>query len=158
MSKMDEVSNKQVEHLRWIANTMDAKFKGPFGFRFGWDAIIGLIPGIGDLITTLISFYMIASSYQLGVGPAIITRMLINQGIDSLVGSVPFFGDLFDAGFKAQLRNMKLIDQYMLNPKQVKQKSWALLIAMLFAFFILLFGFFYTLFWLGRFFVTLIYA
>lgn len=154
----DSKNLKQVEHLRWLANLMDAKFKGPFNFRFGWDAIIGLIPGIGDFITTLVSFYFIASAYQLGVGPAIITRMLVNQIIDSLVGTIPFLGDLFDAGFKAQIRNMKLIDQYMLNPKRTQQKSWALLIAILLAFALILFGFFYAVFWLGRFLVTLIYA
>lgn len=130
---------RKIEQLRFISQLMDAQFKGPFGFRFGLDGLIGLIPGIGDLVTTIISLYIIAGAYQLGVGPAVIARMFFNQGIDSLIGLIPFFGDLFDIGWKSNLRNMTLLDQYMLNPKQTKRRSWGLLIGLIVGVFLILF-------------------
>lgn len=122
---------KKIEQLRMISQLMDAKFKGPLGIRFGLDGLIGLIPGIGDLLTTLVSLYIIGGAYQLGVGPAVIARMLINQAIDSLIGIIPFFGDLFDIGWKSNLRNMALLDRFMEHPKYVKRRSWMVLLVLL---------------------------
>jgi len=91
---------------------MDQSIVLPNGFRIGLDPLLGLVPGIGDAVTTLISCYLVYESARLGLPKRILVRMLANIGLDSIVGTVPVLGDLFDAGWKSNMRNLRLLDQH----------------------------------------------
>ncbi|WP_369426448.1 DUF4112 domain-containing protein [Pelagicoccus sp. SDUM812002] len=93
-----------------MARFYDSAFKIPgTRFRMGWDSIFGLIPGVGDLIgvAPLIYYLEVACHYNLGWGVCL--RLIGNQAIDFVVGSVPLVGDLFDVGFKANLKNAEIL-------------------------------------------------
>src|ERR1700752_133809 len=81
--------------------------------RFGLDAVIGLVPGIGDVITTLISLFIVSEARALGAPPLVIARMIGNVALDGLVGAVPLAGDAFDVAFRANRRNMALLRAYL---------------------------------------------
>ena len=99
-----------IARLRWLARLMDTAFEVPgTGWRFGIDPIIGLAPGLGDAITTVVSAYIVAEAVRLGVPRWTIARMIGNVAIDALIGLVPLLGDLFDAGFKSNVRNLRLM-------------------------------------------------
>ena len=96
-----------IERLAWL---MDDLFRIPvLGWRFGLDAIIGLIPGVGDTASSLASFYILASAVRYRVPKITLLRMGVNIGLDYLVGSLPFVGDLFDAWWKSNQRNITLL-------------------------------------------------
>lgn len=82
----------------------------PLGGRYsiGLDPIIGLIPGLGDLITTLVGSTIVVQAYKAGIPKATLLRMAANVGIDAVVGAIPFLGDLFDFAWKANTRNLQL--------------------------------------------------
>ncbi len=106
-----------LRRARALARLLDSAFRLPgTRWRFGWDALIGLAPGIGDLITAVASLYIIRLAGELDVPLLIRLRMLANVLLDFLVGSVPLAGDLFDAGFKANLRNVALIERHRVVP------------------------------------------
>ena len=99
-----------LERLDWIANLMDSAFLIPgTNITVGLDAMIGLVPGIGDTATTLISLWMVKEAHALGAPRHIVARMIGNVAIDGLVGAVPLLGDAFDVMFRANKRNMKLL-------------------------------------------------
>jgi hypothetical protein len=104
---------RQVEvekSLDQISRWMDGLFRIPgVGWRFGLDALIGLIPGVGDTATTLVSFYILASAVRYRVPKITLLRMGLNIGIDYVLGSVPVVGDLFDAFWKSNQMNVELI-------------------------------------------------
>lgn len=96
--------------LEQLSHWLDGVFRIPgVGWRFGLDALIGLVPGVGDLATTAVSFYILAAGVRYRVSKATLARMGVNLGIDYLVGSVPFVGDLFDAYWKANQKNVELL-------------------------------------------------
>jgi len=96
-----------LERLSWL---MDDLIRVPvLGWRFGLDALIGLIPGFGDTTTSLVSFYILASAVRYRVPKITLLRMGINIAIDYLVGSVPVVGDLFDAFWKSNQMNIELL-------------------------------------------------
>ena len=99
--------DKRVERLSWL---MDDLFRIPvLGWRFGLDAIFGLIPALGDTSTSLVSFYILASAVRYRVPKITLLRMGVNIGIDYLVGSLPVVGDLFDAWWKSNHMNVDLL-------------------------------------------------
>jgi len=91
---------------------MDDLIRVPgLGWRFGLDAIVGLIPGFGDTATTLVSFYILASAVRYRVPKVTLLRMGMNIGIDYLVGSLPLVGDIFDAWWKSNQMNVELLSK-----------------------------------------------
>src|SRR5215475_16124059 len=93
-----------------LAFYLDDLFRIPgIGWRFGLDAIIGLIPNVGDTVTSLASFYILFAGVRYGVPKITLLRMAINIGIDYAVGSIPFIGDAFDFFWKSNTMNMDLI-------------------------------------------------
>jgi hypothetical protein len=102
-----------LERLDWIANLMDSAVVIP-GTRItvGLDALIGLAPGIGDTVTTLISLWMVKEAHELGAPRHLIARMIGNVALDGLVGAVPVLGDAFDVMWRANRRNMKLLREH----------------------------------------------
>lgn len=93
-----------------LSHLLDGLFRIPgTGWRFGLDALLGLVPGVGDTLTSLASFYILASGVRYRVPKVTLLRMGINIGLDYLVGVVPVLGDLFDAWWKSNERNVKLL-------------------------------------------------
>ena len=98
---------KDVERLGWL---MDDLFRVPvLGWRFGLDALIGLIPGLGDTSTALVSFYILAAAVRHGVPKITLLRMGLNIGFDYLLGSLPVVGDVADAWWKSNQKNVALL-------------------------------------------------
>lgn len=92
-----------------VARLLDAAFVLPGTNRkFGIDAVIGLIPGVGDVMTTLLSTYIVLEARNLGVSRMAIGRMLTNLAIHACVGTIPIIGDIFDAFFRVNQRNMRI--------------------------------------------------
>lgn len=99
--------------MDYLARLMDSQFRIPgTEIRFGLDALIGLIPGAGDLSTFAVSGYMLIIMARNGASGYVLARMVMNVMVDAIVGSIPFIGDLFDIAFKANTRNMRLMQQY----------------------------------------------
>lgn len=93
-----------------LAGSMDSRFRIPgTRIRFGWDAIIGILPGIGDTVTSLIGLSTVAAAHRLGASGWTIARMLANLGIDWLIGLVPVLGFPLDTLYKAHSRNAALL-------------------------------------------------
>lgn len=109
-------SAERTRRLRALAWLMDNSIPLPGGFRIGIDAIIGLVPGVGDAIGALISTYIINEARDMGAPRSVLMRMMGNVMIETLIGAVPLAGDLFDAAFKANSRNLALLTQYQLDP------------------------------------------
>jgi len=106
-----DLINQQV--LKYLAKWMDNAFVVPgLGWRFGLDPIIGLIPVVGDLATTLISLYIIAAAAQMQVPRSTLARMGLNIAIDSVAGAIPLVGNLFDFAWKANALNMQLLERH----------------------------------------------
>ncbi len=112
----DTDSAERARRLRALAWLMDNSIPLPGGFRVGIDAIIGLVPGIGDAIGALISAYIINEARTMGAPRSVLMRMMSNVMIETVIGAIPFAGDLFDAAFKANTRNLALLAKYQLDP------------------------------------------
>ncbi|ELS05183.1 hypothetical protein Xen7305DRAFT_00049260 [Xenococcus sp. PCC 7305] len=112
---MDKIQQlKNLQKIRKIANLLDTAIGIPgTKIRFGLDPILGLVPGGGDLITAAISAYMIYLAARFGLERAEILKMIKNVAIETAIGSVPIFGDIFDAYFKANIRNLEILEQHI---------------------------------------------
>jgi hypothetical protein len=109
-----------------LARLLDTRFEVPgLGIRFGWDAIIGLLPGVGDLLSALLSFVIILEAIRLHAPNALIARMLANSIADGALGGIPIAGDLADVAFKANRRNAGLLLEWMKRPEEVSRRSRA---------------------------------
>jgi hypothetical protein len=99
-----------IRRLRFLARLLDDAFVIP-GTRIsiGLDPVIGLAPGIGDVVSMAISGYIIFEGKRLGASPGVLAMMVANVAIDTLAGTIPVLGDLVDAGFKANQRNLRLL-------------------------------------------------
>ena len=105
---------ERIARLDALANLLDTAFVIPgTQIRFGLDALIGLVPGIGDAITTVMSLYIVNEARALGAPPLLIARMLANVALDGFVGAVPLAGDAFDVAFRANRRNMALLRNHL---------------------------------------------
>jgi hypothetical protein len=113
--------------LEQLSQWMDSKFQIPgLNIRFGLDALLGLIPGLGDGIAFLVSCYIIGAANHLGVPRITIARMGLNVGIDLVLGAVPLIGDLFDVAWKANTRNVELLRRTLeVSPGQRRRATWA---------------------------------
>lgn len=101
--------------LELLAQWMDSVFEIPgLGIRFGLDALIGLIPGLGDTLTTLASLYILGAARRYGVPRITMVRMAANIALDYVLGAVPLVGDIFDVYWKANLRNVALLRRHLL--------------------------------------------
>ena len=105
---------ERIARLDGLATLLDTAFFIPgTNIRFGIDAMMGLVPGIGDAITTAMSLYIVHEARQLGAPRHLIARMLANVALDGVVGAVPFLGDAFDVMWRANRRNMTLLRNYL---------------------------------------------
>ena len=112
-----ELDPARVERLRRLAVLLDDSIPIPgTRFRIGVESIVGLIPGAGDLAGGAFSLYILLQAARMGVPRPLLVRMGTNLVIDVVVGAVPVLGDLFDAGFKANLRNLALLERHADRP------------------------------------------
>jgi len=105
---------ERIARLDGLATLLATAFFIPgTNIRFGIDAMIGLVPGIGDVITTAMSLYIVHEARQLGAPRHLIARMLANVALDGVVGAVPLLGDAFDVMWRANRRNMTLLRNHL---------------------------------------------
>jgi hypothetical protein len=107
---------ERIARIEAIATLLDTAFLIPgTNFRFGFDGLIGLVPGVGDALTTAISLWLVKEAHALGAPKHLIVRMLGNIAIDGVVGAVPLLGDAFDLVWKSNRRNMHLLRRHLDN-------------------------------------------
>jgi hypothetical protein len=124
----------RLEMLRRWSTQLDSVFEIPgLGIRFGWDPIIGLVPGLGDMVTPLYSIAIVVTGMQLGIPRVVQLRMLLNVVIDALIGAVPLVGDAFDVAWKANDWNMKLLERHAWEERPPSRGDWLFVIAIAFA-------------------------
>ncbi len=105
----------QMNNLAWL---LDNSIRIPIiNYRIGLDAIIGLIPGLGDVAGLLISSVIVIQAIRLGAPSATLLQMVLNIAIEALIGLVPMLGDIFDATFKSNIRNMRLVNLALDHPQ-----------------------------------------
>ncbi|MEX0738879.1 MAG: DUF4112 domain-containing protein [Pseudohongiella sp.] len=95
-----------------FSRLMDTSVRLPGGFRIGLDGIIGLIPGVGDTATGLVSLWLLREAHREGLPKSALLRMGGNILIDTTLGSIPLVGDVFDFFWKSNMRNLRIIDKY----------------------------------------------
>ena len=119
-----EAERELRERLNFLAWLLDSSIPIP-GTRFtvGLDAVIGLFPFIGDLLGVAASSYILAEANRMGVGKAILARMAFNVAIEGVIGIVPIFGDIFDAAWKANVKNVQLLNAWAERPHQTQRAS-----------------------------------
>jgi hypothetical protein len=120
----------RLARLRGLANLLDNRFRIPgTPYRFGIDPLIGLAPGVGDAVSALLATWLLVGAARLGAPGAVLARMGVNIAVDSLVGAIPLLGDLFDAGYKANVRNVALLEDWARRPVPTHRASRALVAA-----------------------------
>jgi hypothetical protein len=132
---------RQLDPARTVARLLDRSFRIPgTSLRFGLDPVLGLFPAIGDAVGALGSGYIVYVAWLNGVPGAVIARMLGNVLVDTLVGSVPVVGDLFDAGWQANVRNVALLERWLDEEGSAGHHSVGILIAVILGLLALLVG------------------
>ena len=120
----DEKREAAVRRVDALAHLLDDSIPVPgTGMRFGLDAVIGLVPGIGDAAGALLSSWIVLEGARLGAGVTVVMRMLLNVAIEAVVGAIPVLGDLFDAGWKANVRNIRLLHGAIDAPGATRRSS-----------------------------------
>src|SRR6185503_4238196 len=117
---------ERIARIEWLSSLLDTAILVPgTNIRFGLDALIGLVPGIGDVITTLLSLYIVREARALGAPRLLIARMLANVALDGVVGAVPVAGDLFDVAFRANRRNVALLRAHLDRAERRRKRVWS---------------------------------
>ena len=107
-----------------MARLLDSAVRVPgTDLRFGLDAVIGLVPGIGDAISAIFSSFIVFHAARMGAPKSTLVRMMANVGLDTIVGAIPLLGDLFDAGWKSNNRNIALLEDHLRQPGAAKAGS-----------------------------------
>jgi hypothetical protein len=127
----------RLDLLRRWSTQLDSVFRVPgTGIRFGWDPIVGLVPWAGDVVTALYAMGIVVTGMQLGIPRIVQARMLVNVAIDALAGAVPLVGDMFDVAWKANIRNMRLLDEHARGGHVATTGDWLFvggIVALIFA-------------------------
>jgi hypothetical protein len=110
--RIEAPPNPRLARMRFLSKLLDNSIPLPGGYRIGLDPIIGLVPAVGDFFASLLSFWLIFDAARLGLQKRIIARMALNVVIESMAGTIPILGDIFDAAWKANARNMVLVEKH----------------------------------------------
>jgi hypothetical protein len=117
----DDAVRRRLARLAWL---LDNSIPLPgTKFRIGLDALLGLVPGLGDVAGVLLSSYIVREAARIGAPPALLARMAWNVAVEGIVGMVPFLGDVFDAAWKANQRNYALLEAHLQNPRRTARSS-----------------------------------
>jgi len=148
MSSQDRISTKRrLESLAWL---LDSSIRLPrTNFRIGLDGLIGFIPGVGDIFGGVMSSYIIAEAARMGLPKSTLIRMTYNVLVETLIGMIPVAGDLFDIAWKANNRNIKLLQAHVGDPRRTTTKDRVFVFVLIVVLIALIVG----IIWLG---VTLI--
>lgn len=120
----DVRSADRLGRARALAHVLDDGIRIPgLGVRFGLDPLIGLVPGLGDLSGAVLSGYIVLLGARLGAPGSVIARMIGNIAVDTIGGSVPVIGDLFDVAWKSNLKNVALLDRWTAQPGATRRSS-----------------------------------
>lgn len=151
LASMKASDQQRLQRLERYAELLDESIRIPIiGYRIGYDALIGLIPGIGDAAGLLAGAYVILEAARFNLPRSTLLRMIANVVIETLIGTIPIIGDVFDATYKANLRNLRLLHERLEAPERLHRPEDrrffallillpALLITALLAGFVLLF-------------------
>lgn len=138
--------------LETLARWMDSTFQIPgWGIRFGWDALLGLIPGVGDTISAIISLYILGAARRYDVSKITLLRMAGNIALDYVVGSLPLLGDVFDVYWKANQKNVALLQRDLLSPttgRRGRPSDWLFVGSLILGLILLLAGALTVAWWL----------
>jgi Domain of unknown function (DUF4112) len=116
------------ENLELLSHILDDCFRIPgTGIRFGIDGIIGLVPGLGDILAGLASCIIVLAAWFRGVPYVTLARMLANLAIDVIIGAIPFLGATFDIAWKPNRRNYKLLTRHLAEPRKHTWRDWCAL-------------------------------
>ncbi len=144
------MQNKNKAKKYSLAWWLDSSIPLPGGYRIGLDGIIGLIPGVGDAVGGGLSSFILYQAYQQGAPKIILARMLINILIDAMLGAIPIIGDIFDFFWKANQRNVALMNEYKQQPARTYRRAAGSSIIFLIGFVALIVGFVYLMILLMR--------
>jgi hypothetical protein len=140
-----------LQRAKRIARLLDSAVSIPgTSIRFGLDPIIGLFPGVGDVAGGAMSAWIILIAGQLGAPMSVLLRMVLNIVVDTAIGAVPVLGDLFDFGWKANMRNVALLEVFVDRPHAARRSSQAVAIAVAVVALLIVAGLGVGLFYLGR--------
>ena len=116
-----------IEKIAWI---MDGAI--PLGGRFsiGLDSVLGLLPGLGDIIGALIGMTIVLRAMQAGVHKVAIARMTTNIAIDTLVGAIPLLGDIFDVVYKSNIKNLRIYEEALASGNRSDARHWGFFVAL----------------------------
>ncbi|HEY2933659.1 MAG TPA: DUF4112 domain-containing protein [Acidobacteriota bacterium] len=132
VTRLDDRQRARFEQLQHWSFLLDKAFRVPgTRFRFGWDAIIGLFPGFGDLITTILSTCILVNAFQMRIPRVIQAKMVLNVLIDLFVGVVPFVGDAIDFVWKSNTKNMRLLEKHAFEAAEPTLWDWIFVVSIL---------------------------
>jgi len=118
-------NRERLEALRRLQRLLDSAFRVPgIGVRFGWDAILGLVPGVGDAMTTLFALTLLVQAVRMRVPRIIQLRMVFNTLLDLLIGVLPVVGDVADVFWKSNARNFALLERHAGGGGRVTTGDW----------------------------------
>ena len=124
--------NDSLRRARVVASVLDDAIRVPgTDLRFGIDPLVGLVPGLGDLLGGAASAYIILEAARAGAPASVLVRMALNVGVDTLVGGLPVVGDLFDFAWKSNARNVKLLARHVEAPTRIRRASTTLVVVLL---------------------------
>ena len=131
MRQLSPAQQQRLELIRRVSRLLDSAFVVPgTSRRIGLDPIVGLLPVLGDLVAPLFTMGVIWQARDLGVPRVVQVRMIFNAAIDTLVGMVPIAGDLFDFAWKANEKNVALLERYAYEEHRASAGDWLFVVAM----------------------------
>jgi hypothetical protein len=129
--QLSPVQEQRIAALRHVSRLLDSAYEVPgTTFRFGLDPIVGLVPGIGDLVSPLFTIALLWQSHDLNLPRVVQMRMLFNVAIDTVIGIVPLVGDLFDFAWKSNDMNMALLERYAFEERRAGASDWLFVIGL----------------------------
>ncbi|MES2125439.1 MAG: DUF4112 domain-containing protein [Gemmatimonadota bacterium] len=135
---MSEPTALELARFRALAKVWDEAVRLPVVGRVGLDAVVGLVPGLGDIAGGLVAGYGLLLAARLRAPASVLLRMLLNITIDTVGGVVPLVGDLFDTQWRTNTRNLAILEQWLDDPERVRRQGVLLLIGVAAAFSVLL--------------------
>ena len=127
ISRSQEELSRDLQRANRLARLLDSAVRIPvIGVRLGADALLGLVPGGGDAVAALLGAYPILLAVKHRLPHTVVLRLLGNMAVDATVGAIPVIGDLFDIGFRSNLRNQQLIERYAAEPARTGRSSKAI--------------------------------
>jgi Domain of unknown function (DUF4112) len=113
-ASLTSLDQARLSRIRWLSYLLDERFRIPgTRQRIGLDGLLGILPGVGDTVGTLLSTYILFEAVQIGVPRSTLLRMIANIALDTVVGAVPVVGDIFDVAWKANKKNVALVNAYI---------------------------------------------